>query len=441
MAADRQAAAGRSIRATPASTSRSRSTAQRSSTASTDVPACRRSCPRPAINYLAKDYASFRQLMLDRLALIMPDWRERHVPDLGITLVELLAYVGDYLSYYQDAVATEAYLDTARQRISVRRHARLVDYLMHEGCNARAFLACRRRRTATTARSAPRTGSIFVTGFTRRAPDRAGEHEVESAQAMARVRAARRAAVDAAPAGRTTTSASTPGATRSAASQGATRATLIDEPPGSGSRSPSRSCATSTRSRRRAAAPSTDRPRMRVLPTASSARAGHTRRCSCRPATSCCSRSWLAPAPVYPPRKRAMAVSTRRSGDAGRRPHPSPRRAADAGHAGVSTRCSSNRVLEMEWAREDALPFPLCVSAIGTAPECDCVDARSPWRGATSCWSITAGPSAEELDPIADQPRERAFAKGRTILPRSPAWPAATADAEGRTADLRATAA
>lgn len=74
----------------------------------------------PVIDYLAKDYASFRQLVLDRLALVMPDWRERHVPDLGIALVELLAYVGDHLSYYQDAVATEAYLDTARQRISVR---------------------------------------------------------------------------------------------------------------------------------------------------------------------------------------------------------------------------------------------------------------------------------------------------------------------------------
>jgi hypothetical protein len=96
--------------------------------------------PEPEINYLAKDYASFRQLILDRLALIMPDWTERHVPDLGITLVELLAYVGDHLSYYQDAVATEAYLDTARQRISVRRHARLVDYVLHEGCNARAWL-------------------------------------------------------------------------------------------------------------------------------------------------------------------------------------------------------------------------------------------------------------------------------------------------------------
>lgn len=94
----------------------------------------------PEINYLAKDYASFRQLILDRLALLMPDWQERHVPDIGIALVELLAYTGDYLSYYQDAVATEAYLDTARRRISVRRHARLVDYPMHEGCNARAWL-------------------------------------------------------------------------------------------------------------------------------------------------------------------------------------------------------------------------------------------------------------------------------------------------------------
>ncbi len=96
--------------------------------------------PEPEINYLARDYASFRQLILDRLALTMPDWRERHVPDIGITLVELMAYVGDRFSYYQDAVATEAYLDTARQRISVRRHARLVDYQMHEGCNARTWL-------------------------------------------------------------------------------------------------------------------------------------------------------------------------------------------------------------------------------------------------------------------------------------------------------------
>ena len=102
-------------------------------------------CPPPArttpdINYLAKDYASFLRLMLDRLAQTMPAWTETHVPDIGQMLVQLLAYVGDQLSYYQDAVATEAYLGTARERISVRRHARLVDYRMHEGCNARAWV-------------------------------------------------------------------------------------------------------------------------------------------------------------------------------------------------------------------------------------------------------------------------------------------------------------
>jgi len=94
----------------------------------------------PEINYLAKDYASFRRLMLDRLSVLMPDWRDRSPADPLVTLVETLAYEGDRLSYWQDAVATEAYLGTARSRISLRRHARLLDYRLHEGCNARTWV-------------------------------------------------------------------------------------------------------------------------------------------------------------------------------------------------------------------------------------------------------------------------------------------------------------
>jgi hypothetical protein len=97
----------------------------------------------PLINYLAKDYASFRRVMLDRLALLLPQWTERNPADIGVALVELLAYVGDSLSYRQDAVTTEAYLETARRRVSVRRHARLVDYFMHDGSNARAWVQIR----------------------------------------------------------------------------------------------------------------------------------------------------------------------------------------------------------------------------------------------------------------------------------------------------------
>lgn len=94
----------------------------------------------PEISYLAKDYSSFRRLILDRLATVMPDWIERNPADLGVMLVEVLAYAGDQLSYYQDSVATEAYLGTARRRISLRRHARLLDYPLFDGKNARAWV-------------------------------------------------------------------------------------------------------------------------------------------------------------------------------------------------------------------------------------------------------------------------------------------------------------
>ncbi len=94
----------------------------------------------PSIDYLAKDYASFRRLMLDRLAVNLPGWSERSPADLGIALVEVLAYAADHLSYEQDAVATEAYLGTARRRVSVRRHAKLLDYAMHDGASARAWV-------------------------------------------------------------------------------------------------------------------------------------------------------------------------------------------------------------------------------------------------------------------------------------------------------------
>ncbi len=94
----------------------------------------------PEIDYLAKDYASFRRMLLDRIGLLSPRWRERNPADIGVMLVELLAHQADRLSYRQDAIATESYLETARSRISLRRHARLVDYRMHDGCSARVLL-------------------------------------------------------------------------------------------------------------------------------------------------------------------------------------------------------------------------------------------------------------------------------------------------------------
>jgi hypothetical protein len=127
---------------------------------------CRKvnTCPaekisEPEINYLAKDYASFRQLILDRLALLLPEWKERNPADLGVVLVELLAYIGDHLSYQQDAIATEAYLGTARRRISVRRHARLVDYQIKDGCNSRVWVHVEVNQKETTGTEYPVLGA------------------------------------------------------------------------------------------------------------------------------------------------------------------------------------------------------------------------------------------------------------------------------------------
>jgi hypothetical protein len=105
------------------------------------APDCPPTLPAPPpINYLAKDYGSFRGIMLDRMNQLLPGWGAGTEADLGVMLAEVIAYVGDYLSYKQDAVATEAYLETARSRISLRRHALLVDYHVHDGCNARTWI-------------------------------------------------------------------------------------------------------------------------------------------------------------------------------------------------------------------------------------------------------------------------------------------------------------
>jgi hypothetical protein len=92
------------------------------------------------INYLARDFWSFRSALLDFASLRYPDWTDRLEADSGIMMTEVMSALGDEMAYYQDRVNREAYLETATQRRSIRRHARLVDYNMHDGLGATAWL-------------------------------------------------------------------------------------------------------------------------------------------------------------------------------------------------------------------------------------------------------------------------------------------------------------
>lgn len=95
----------------------------------------------PVIDYLAKDYDSFRHTMIAALLQRVPDWQPSSEADLDEVLLDLFSAAADELSDYQDRVMNEAYLASARKRVSLARHARLMDYHIHQGNQASAWLA------------------------------------------------------------------------------------------------------------------------------------------------------------------------------------------------------------------------------------------------------------------------------------------------------------
>ena len=93
-----------------------------------------------AIDYLTKDFAGFRKALLDFIPTRMPGWTEQNEADLGMVLVELFSATADSLSYMQDRVANEAFLNTATQRRSVAGHLALIGYQMDNGASALTWL-------------------------------------------------------------------------------------------------------------------------------------------------------------------------------------------------------------------------------------------------------------------------------------------------------------
>ena len=298
-----------------------------------ETPVCQPTAlPVPEINYLAKDYSSFRQLLFDRLALIMPDWQEKHVPDLGVALLEVLAYTGDYLSYYQDAVATEAYLNTARQRISVRRHTRLVDYFLHEGCNARAWIAVSTNQDLNDP-SLTYKELYFTTGDS----DNADVFEPVVADPAARVQLH---------IGHNEINFYTWGDTECCLPRGATTATLLDEwvvkqepntPKQAGKSNP----------------PSYPDRKLRNL----------------QPGDVLIFMEVLGPKTGDP----ADADTSHRHAVRLTRVTPIEDTLIKRTVSG-SNEAKPTRLVEIEWSQEDALPFPLCLSSRKPIPECSLVE-------------------------------------------------------------------
>ena len=67
----------------------------------------------------SRDFLQIRQSLLDTIDQIAPEWTDRYAGDLGIVLLELMAYMGDILSYNIDKAQNESYLATAQERKNI----------------------------------------------------------------------------------------------------------------------------------------------------------------------------------------------------------------------------------------------------------------------------------------------------------------------------------
>ncbi len=101
----------------------------------------RPAAPAPGIDYLAKDYDSFRHTLIVAMAERVPGWRVTSEADHDQVLIDLFAAAADELSDQQDRTMAEAYLGSARKRVTLARHARLMDYHVGEGNQSSTWLA------------------------------------------------------------------------------------------------------------------------------------------------------------------------------------------------------------------------------------------------------------------------------------------------------------
>jgi len=102
-------------------------------------------CPPQArvdfpVDYLARDFVSLQNALLDFAGQRFPGWTTPIAADMGTMVMEVFAAVGDELSYTQDRYARESNLETATQRRTLRKKARLLDFEIHDGLSASTSL-------------------------------------------------------------------------------------------------------------------------------------------------------------------------------------------------------------------------------------------------------------------------------------------------------------
>ena len=82
----------------------------------------------PQVDYTSRDYISISNDLISLARQFNPEWTSTNPADMGVTLLELFAYLGDLLNFYIDRAANEGFLATASQRESILQIAGILGY-------------------------------------------------------------------------------------------------------------------------------------------------------------------------------------------------------------------------------------------------------------------------------------------------------------------------
>lgn len=118
----------------------------------------------PVIDYTAKDFAGFQGALLSYAQTAMPQWNSQTVGDFGMLMVDMVSYVGDILSYYEDRAVAESYLATATLPASVNQLAALLGYTPAQAIAATSTVTLQSDPSASSAITVP-AGTQVITAY------------------------------------------------------------------------------------------------------------------------------------------------------------------------------------------------------------------------------------------------------------------------------------
>jgi len=84
---------------------------------------------KTTVDYTDKDFDALRARLINLVRGAFPEWTDFNVADFGNILLEMFAFVGDTLLYYQDNQAGESRISTARLRKSLIGISKLIGFV------------------------------------------------------------------------------------------------------------------------------------------------------------------------------------------------------------------------------------------------------------------------------------------------------------------------